>query len=61
MSSHFQFDIAGAAPIAVNVPDKATLMDHVRANPGQRRDLPASGGLSGDRTEMACTDTQAPC
>ena len=37
MSSHFQFDIAGAAPIAVNVPDKATLMDRVRAHLGERR------------------------
>ena len=37
MSSHFQFDIAGAAPIAVNVPDKATLMEHVATRLGERR------------------------
>lgn len=29
MSSHFQFDIGGSQPIAVNVPNRAALMDRV--------------------------------
>lgn len=29
MSSHFQFDVGGSEPIAVNVPDRVTLMDRV--------------------------------
>ena len=37
MSSHFRFDIVGADPIAVNVPDKAALMEQVAGHFGERR------------------------
>ena len=37
MSSHFRFDIVGADPIAVNVPDKAALMEQVATHFSERR------------------------
>lgn len=37
MSSHFQFDIGGSESIAVNVPDRASLVERVGTHLGDRR------------------------